>query len=604
MFSKFTFEDNKLSMDDRIKLLEKTDVISDRKILLSKLTNIYNNNINNANDKKHLNCKNLYGVEELMRFFPKSSIYSEYNLRNWISNPTNDKKFLKNRQRIIKYFITFPKLTQKISNIISRHDNSENENKILWFWDEITEDIQSLYDEVYFNYPIIDKYLNDNKIVLNLFNLYKIYVAPALTILIPILSFIVPYILLLFYKVDIKVNEYITLINQMIKSMMFADGGKSMSFYKIFVAGIYVFLYLQSGYTSVSSAISTYKIIEILRKKITYVSQLVEDAREIHDTFGLRLINDAISINIDSELEYFKNIFYKDSDHSVHSVPNNFGYILSRYTLFLNNKNKLINILRYIGEVNSYLSIVSLFNRVKNIRDMNNPSELNKNVCFTRFVDGGCSGPLIIAQDMLHPDMMNNNNNNVITNSIILGKKYKNMLITGPNKAGKSTFIKGIAINILLSQTIGIAIAKKFIITPFTVINSYLHITDTVGKESLFEAEINRIKEYLLELKKLKSNEFAFNIMDEIFTSTNNTERQIAAKNLLSDLCMRENNISLITTHFTELNTLEKEMNNKITNFKFEMKHGPTGEIIYPRVLKKGYSTQKNALELISDINI
>jgi DNA mismatch repair ATPase MutS len=56
--------------------------------------------------------------------------------------------------------------------------------------------------------------------------------------------------------------------------------------------------------------------------------------------------------------------------------------------------------------------------------------------------------------------------NNIVQNSIDV---KNNILITGPNAAGKSTFIKSVILNIILSQTIGISSAESFSLTPFKI---------------------------------------------------------------------------------------------------------------------------------------
>ena len=71
---------------------------------------------------------------------------------------------------------------------------------------------------------------------------------------------------------------------------------------------------------------------------------------------------------------------------------------------------------------------------------------------------------------------------NPVTNDIDI---KKNIVITGPNAAGKSTFIKTILLNTLLSQTLSLSSSEVINITPFEVLNSYLHIPDNKGKESL-----------------------------------------------------------------------------------------------------------------------
>ena len=106
--------------------------------------------------------------------------------------------------------------------------------------------------------------------------------------------------------------------------------------------------------------------------------------------------------------------------------------------------------------------------------------------------------PTINIKNIWHPYL----NNNTVKNSVDINN---NILITGPNAAGKSTFIKSVIINIILSQTIGICSAENFEITPFNMIETYLHIPDTKGSSSLFEAEMFRSKEYIDKIKNLAS---------------------------------------------------------------------------------------------------
>ena len=57
---------------------------------------------------------------------------------------------------------------------------------------------------------------------------------------------------------------------------------------------------------------------------------------------------------------------------------------------------------------------------------------------------------------------------------MVEGDKYfNNMLITGSNGSGKSTYIKSIIECIILGQTIGIVPAEGFSFTPFVNITTY-----------------------------------------------------------------------------------------------------------------------------------
>ena len=111
-----------------------------------------------------------------------------------------------------------------------------------------------------------------------------------------------------------------------------------------------------------------------------------------------------------------------------------------------------------------------------------------------------------------------------VSNTVKIGgdTRPKNLLITGANASGKSTCIKAIIECVLLAQTITIAPAKECILTPFTVIDTYLNIPDCQGKQSLFQAEMSRCYQQINQLKGLDGNkELALTIMDEIFVSTN-----------------------------------------------------------------------------------
>ena len=70
----------------------------------------------------------------------------------------------------------------------------------------------------------------------------------------------------------------------------------------------------------------------------------------------------------------------------------------------------------------------------------------------------------------------NNSIVDIVKNDIHLGK---NILITGTNASGKSTLLKSVAINILLSQQFGCGYYDKAKIKPYNEILSYINIPDT-----------------------------------------------------------------------------------------------------------------------------
>ena len=102
-------------------------------------------------------------------------------------------------------------------------------------------------------------------------------------------------------------------------------------------------------------------------------------------------------------------------------------------------------------------------------------------------------------------------------------KLNKNVIITGPNAAGKTTLLKCIMLNVLFTQQVGRGFYDKALINPFDFIHCYLNIPDTSGRDSLFQAEARRCKNILsfIEMHKDKKH---FCIFDELYSGTNHYE--------------------------------------------------------------------------------
>jgi hypothetical protein len=126
----------------------------------------------------------------------------------------------------------------------------------------------------------------------------------------------------------------------------------------------------------------------------------------------------------------------------------------------------------------------------------------------------------------------------------------KNTIITGPNASGKTTFIKTLMINTILSQQLGCGFYKSATIHPYDTFFSYINIPDTSGRDSLFQAEARRCKEiidYVSTQKRILC------IFDELFSGTNPKEATASTISLLSHLTEYKNFTFLLTTHFTDV---------------------------------------------------
>ena len=600
-------KEHELNNEDRMFLINK-------KIDDNFLLEIYENLIEKKNYIKNENSVTINDyvfndVEFLQDHYMNNdkSIFSKLNnchtkigsllLKKLFLNPIHDINILKKRQ------IIFQKITHVKNELLPLlNEIKDLEEDLMWFWNNSNiKHIDLMNDLIYFNYDFIPFFnlndtLNNNEKALLITNIYKIIISPLLTILTPLISLILPLIFLFYMqrKAQLKIPMSV-IFQQYIKTLF---GHDSMSFIfknpsKAIIAslvtkGIYLFMYFQNIYYSLQSSMNTNKIINIIHEKLNKITSYIEITsriREICYNLGISNIESYLNYNdFQNDIVFYNDYFNFPVFHSIPKLFSNKGKILTTFKKFKENKDNMVNLFHYTGIVDAIVSIETILCN----SNSDNP------YCITNFIEKDV--PVINVKNIWHPYLDKKTTNNTVKNSIDI---KNNILITGPNAAGKSTFIKTIIINIILSQTIGISSAEKFEITPFNMIETYLHIPDTKGTSSLFEAEMFRSKEYIDKIKNLDNNKFSFIVLDEIFSSTNYVEGFSGAYSILKKISSFSNTLSITTTHYTDLEILEKDTKGKIINYKFEIERDINNEIIFNYKLKRGISNQYIALELL-----
>lgn len=598
-------KEHELNTNDRVHLINKQ---LDENFLIETFQNLIQKN-QYINKNVVINDYVFNDVEFLQDHYlnDDKSIFSKLNkcktkmgsllLKQIFFNPLCDINILKQRQSIVS------KVDSIKNDLIPLLDEIKIlENDLIWFWNETNmKHINLMNDLIYFNYDIVPFYninevLNNNEKALLVTNIYKIIVSPLLTILTPLISLLLPLVFLFYMQRKANLNiSYTTIITQYIKVLFSSDSMKIIfkSDNKAMIAslvtkGIYLFMYIQNIYYSLQSSSNTNKIINIIHEKLNKINSYVKITNKIKNiclNCGIDDITSFINYNmIKEDLTIYDEYFNYEVFNNSPSLFSDKGKILYIYKQFKGNKANLVNIFHYTGIIDIILSI----NNILNNSTIDNPYTV------TKFMES--KTPILNIKNIWHPYLNKDETNNIVKNTIDI---KNNILITGPNAAGKSTFIKSVIINIILSQTIGICSAEKFDITPFNMIETYLHIPDSKGVSSLFEAEMFRSKEYIDKLKNLDDNKFSFIVLDEIFSSTNYVEGFSGAYAILKKISSFSNTLSITTTHYTDLEILEKDTKGKILNYKFEVNHDINNEIVFNYILKRGTSRQYIALELL-----
>ncbi|MBU3199884.1 DNA repair protein [Clostridium estertheticum] len=180
-----------------------------------------------------------------------------------------------------------------------------------------------------------------------------------------------------------------------------------------------------------------------------------------------------------------------------------------------------------------------------------------------------------------------------VCNDITINNEKNILLITGSNMSGKSTFLRTIGINLVLSYIGATVCAEKFECSLMKIITCMRTSDNLENNISSFYAEILRIKMIVEETRK---NKKVFFLLDELFKGTNSIDRHDGAKALIKQLG-EQGASGLISTHDLELCDLQYEYF-RIKNYNFQ-EYYVNNEIKFDYKIREGVSTTKNALYLI-----
>ncbi|MDR2889820.1 MAG: hypothetical protein LBV33_08305 [Lachnospiraceae bacterium] len=190
----------------------------------------------------------------------------------------------------------------------------------------------------------------------------------------------------------------------------------------------------------------------------------------------------------------------------------------------------------------------------------------------------------IVASGLYHPFLTDPVKNNLRVN--------RSILLTGSNASGKSTFLKTVALNAILAQTIHTCTASSYKTGFFHIATSMSLRDDILKGDSYYMAEIKSMKRLTDMAKEARFPVLI--LVDEVLRGTNTVERIAASTQILRNLGGK-NRLCFAATHDIELTyLLEKEYDNY--HFEEEFREG---DIYFPYLLKNGRATTRNAIKLL-----
>lgn len=237
------------------------------------------------------------------------------------------------------------------------------------------------------------------------------------------------------------------------------------------------------------------------------------------------------------------------------------------YRELMDKKDDLDAIITVIGRIEAYISIACYRESVKG------------QYCIPVFEKGGMN-----FDNVIHPLI-----ENAVSNSI---ETKKGVLLTGSNASGKSTFLKTIAINVLLAQSIHTALSTNYKAPLLRVYSSMALKDDIYGGDSYYIVEIKSMKRIIDAANEDGNPVLCF--VDEVLRGTNTVERIAASTEILKFLTDSGVNC-FAATHDIELTQLLKD---RYDLYHFEG-NVSDNDVHFDYVLKKGPATNRNAIKLL-----
>ena len=491
------------------------------------------------------NLKDDIHIDELYNkiFEPKTKCSSHFipKLTNYY---TNNKSFLKDSQLCLK---ELSKVSQTYEQTIIDKWNEE--------WNDIKQlelvDFEQKYQYLHWDYI---NYLNQSKPFVNVYSYYLI-LSPLSTISIPLLFFIIPFIIIkIISKEKLTWDGYKSILTAQLIRHIF--GSKSNIAYEwmkgsrdwntityiIFTSG----LYLYNIYKSIMNVIDYYKqtkmITSFFTQLKTITSQSLLSLEQVINTIkhpitkAWKKYKSYLKQKYKLWTEFYNKYLEHHNDFSIHTISSLGTLMYDFYSITYHDSNHLI--IEDMYEWNGYYELLCSLSRCL--------GEKKNIINYCSF-----KGPYNKFKNLYYPLINNSIKNNVKFNK-------RGQIITGVNASGKTTLLKSILFSSLLTQQFGVGCYDKGTRLPhlYTHFFSYINIPDTNDRNSLFQSEAKRCKTIL---EHINTNEHTLCIFDELYSGTNPLEATSASISFIYYLLSNYPKLHLcLTTHYHDVCKLLK----------------------------------------------
>jgi hypothetical protein len=505
---------------------------------------------------------------------------SGHYLWNFIQQPTFDETVLTRRQNTILNF-------SKVATSTSTSDKALSLDKDLQILQGCEKDILWLLNLPPFAdawplnlaFPAVPilKYINYYPLPLTIFHIYKIFVAPIMHVVSPISTIVGPWIYLRRnLKLQISFKAYTNVLFMALKQGFKPSFNIKQDSIKYFTLFLYIFFYIYSIIQCFEQARILFTILTNLREKLASIRQFIKTVQQLMKEYPQEILREFLP----EGFEYPAPIKL-------------LGRMSGMYVLFTQDKvkNTLKSLLQWSYALESAHIASGLLT--------------SKKCCQTSFIHSDGSGGSGESSESVSETQFWNMGHVLLGNQQIKNplSLNKNLIITGPNAAGKTTYVRAVCTNTILSQTFGIACALRAEVSIVHAIGSFMRIEDSLGQASLFEAEAKRCSELLIQSEAVSNSGLrGLYFLDEPMHSTPPIEGCATSMAVIEYMGKLPGIRLLVTTHYHDCIKLEEMHPEYFQNISMDAFLDKESELYkFPYRIKNGASIKCIALELLNE---
>jgi len=514
--------------------------------------------------------------------FQPSHPFAQETIKEWKQSYTANTEYLGETQVVLKDMVKFDK-------------SPINHTGIMKLWKDTKENDFFLEKYCYIEWDFF-KSLNRSSSFLQILSVGNM-LSPIMSLILPIIFLIVPFIILKIRGLPITFAIYVEVLKDIAKNHFI---GKTLmnlgsitwdkATYLLITIGLYFY--------------QIYQNVLLCQRFYQHIHTVNESLFELREYVGISLRN----------MELFNKLHEKKSFY---------GGFCSITKEHLSNLKELYSELESVRPFDATLGITAKIGQVgyllKCYYEIHSNMEYERSLCYSFGFEGYLDNLRGVYSHLLSGNM------NLVEfdtkKKCQFIKQYyppyfdkthvkndcsikKNIIITGPNASGKTTFLKTTTINIIFSQQLGCGFYESGFINPYTHIHSYLNIPDTSERDSLFQAESRRCKD-IIDIIQSNPESKGFRhycIFDELYSGTNPTEAAKSAQAFLKYLAKFKNVDFILTTHYVSI--CKKLAKSKmITNYKMDVLLKNGGELEYTYKIVKGISKVQGAVRILEQMN-